>query len=109
MKRTVTVNGLLTPAVKKSLAGIAAVAALASVVAGRERPSVEVIAPAARIDTRIQVPDELDLAKLGERTEGDGAATKGKNPFAPRNFAPIEPPQKQVVRKEKPTAPPLPF
>jgi hypothetical protein len=99
----------MKPVLKRSLAAIAAAAALASVVAGRERPAVHVVEPAARVETRLQSADELDLAKLGERLE-EAAGDKAKNPFAPRNFAPIEPPQKQAAgRKEAPSAPPLPF
>jgi len=99
----------MKPVLKRSLAAIAAAAALASVVAGRERPSVHVVEPAARIDTRLQAAEQLDLAKLGERAADAGASAKGKDPFAPRNFSPIEPAQKQGAHKEKPTAPPLPF
>ena len=42
----------LTPTVKKVLAGLTVVSALASVVAGREQPSV--VAPAVpKVDTRL--------------------------------------------------------
>ena len=65
----------IKPIFRKVLLGVAVVGALASVVAGRERPSpaVAVVQPVARIDTRIQSADGIDLAKLASRAEDDGA------------------------------------
>jgi hypothetical protein len=93
----------MKPIVKKVLAGMTVVSALASVVAGREAPSV--VAPATpKVDTRLQVKDDLDLSKLEARA---GEATK-VDPFAPRNFGSAAAPQASapVARHE---APALPF
>ena len=78
----------MTPMVKKVLAGITVVSALASVVAGREAPSV--VAPAVpKLDTRLQVRDDIDLAKLESRLGEDAKV----DPFAPRNFGSAAAPQ----------------
>lgn len=92
----------MTPVVKKVLAGIAAVGALASVVAGRERPS---FAPAHEpiVDTRLQVREDIDLAKLEARAD-EGAKIDA---FAPKNFSPVEGPQAGPAAKRE--APALPF
>lgn len=96
----------MKPIVKKVLAGMTVVSALATVVAGHEAPSV--VAPAApKVDTRLQVKDDLDLSKLEARA---GEATK-VDPFAPRNFGSNAAPQTNgptagpVARQ----APALPF
>jgi len=90
--------------VKKVLAGITVVSALASVVAGHEAPTV--VEPAKpRVDTRLQVKDELDLGRLeAARTGADSKV----DPFAPRSFGSATPPAAQapVARAE---APALPF
>jgi hypothetical protein len=93
-----------TPTVKKVLGGIAVVSTLASVVAGHEAPSV--VAPAApKVDTRLQVRDELDVAKLEAARVGDDAKV---DPFAPRNFGSAAAPAAKgpAARAE---APALPF
>jgi hypothetical protein len=95
----------MKPMVKKVIAGIAVVAALASVVAGRERPSPKEAQPVARIDTRLRVADDIDLAKLDERRAEDAKV----DAFAPRNFSPVVPAQQARARPAKPEAPPLPF
>ena len=90
----------MKPLIRNSLAGVAIVALLASVVVGREKPSAPLVEPAARLEARI----ELDLSRLGNRTD-DGAKS---DPFAQKSFAPpaeAAPPQ----RPAKPSAPPLPF
>ena len=94
----------MTPMVKKVLAGITAVGALASVVAGREQPS---FAPAAepKVETRLQSNDEIDLAKLQSRVD-EGAKLDA---FAPRNFSPVEQPQAATAAAAKREAPALPF
>src|SRR5262245_53282469 len=75
---------------------VAVLALLASVVAGRERPTISIISePAAQT---------LDLAQL-ERTKTDAPAT---DPFAPKNFSP-QPQAPQQAARAKPEAPPLPF
>ena len=93
----------MKPMVKKVLAGVAVVSALASVVAGRERPA---FAPASepKVDMRLQVRDDIDLAKLEARVD-EGAKVDA---FAPRNFSPVIPPQ-AAQAAAKPVAPPLPF
>jgi hypothetical protein len=92
-----------TPTVKKVLAGIAVLGTLASVVAGREQPSI--VAPATpKVDTRLQVRDDIDLAKLESRLGEDAKV----DPFAPRNFGSAAAPQINgaVAKRE---APALPF
>ncbi len=91
-----------TPTVKKVLAGITVVSALASVVAGHEAPT-RVVAPAPntpKVDTRL----DIDLTKLESRAGGEAKA----DPFAPRSFGSSAAPQTNgpVARKE---APQLPF
>jgi len=94
----------MKPIVKKVLAGIAVVSALASVVAGRELSTPQKKEPLARIDTRLApLANDIDLAKLESRAD-EGAKTDA---FAPRNFSPIVPAQSQAAAK--PVAPPLPF
>jgi hypothetical protein len=90
--------------VKKVLAGIAVVSALASVVAGREAPTI--VEPAKpKVDTRLQVKDELDLGRLEAARNGDESKV---DPFAPRSFGSATPPAAKaaVARAE---APALPF
>jgi len=92
----------MKPMVKKVLAGVAVVSALASVVAGREQPSY---APAreAKVDARLQTREDIDLAKLEARVD-EGAKVDA---FAPKNFSPVVPPQGGPTAK--PEAPALPF
>src|SRR3989442_2760231 len=92
----------MKPTVKKVLAGIAFVSALASVVAGREQPS---FAPAhePRVDTKLQTREDIDLAKLEARVD-EGAKVDA---FAPKNFSPVVPPQAGPTGKRE--APALPF
>ena len=94
----------MTPILKKSLAAIAVVGALASVVAGRESATPNVVEPVKRIDTRLQANADIDLAKLQERVD-EGAKTDA---FAPRNFSPVIPPQ-AAGAPAKAEAPALPF
>ena len=90
--------------VKKVLAGITVVSALASVVAGHEAPTV--IEPAKpKIDTRLQVKDMLDLDKLEAARTGDDSKV---DPFAPRSFGSATAPLAKAPAA--PTgAPALPF
>ena len=92
----------MNPTLKKVLAGIAVVSALASVVAGREQPS---FAPAhePRVDTKLQTREDIDLAKLEARVD-EGAKVDA---FAPKNFSPVVPPQAGPTGKR--AAPALPF
>ena len=93
----------MTPMVKKVLGGIAVVSALASVVAGRESSTPKMAEPVSRVDTRLQVRDDIDLAKQEARID-EGAKVDA---FAPRNFSPVVPPQEGPAAKRE--APPLPF
>lgn len=83
---------------------IGAVVLVVGVVAGRERPTIDLIqertTPVARAD------DGIDLDKLRR-----GDATMPQNdPFALKNFgAEQRPAAPQPARAEKPSAPPLPF
>ena len=96
----------MSPFLKKSFATITVVSALASVVAtGREQPSSIVEPAAPRVDTRLQAQDaDIDLGKLEERKD-EGAKVDA---FAPRNFAPVVPPQAAAAPAKR-EAPPLPF
>ena len=94
----------MKPILKKVLALIAVVAAAASVVAGRERPSyTPAREPVARIDTRLPDAGDLDVARLQGRAD-DGAKVDA---FAQRDFAPRAPGAAQAAAKHE--APPLPF
>jgi len=92
----------MKPVVKKVLAGIAAVSALASVVAGREQPSFTP-APTPKVDTRLQTREDIDLAKLEARVD-EGAKVDA---FAPKSFSPVLPPQAGPTGRRE--APALPF
>lgn len=85
---------------KRSVITVAALALAAGMVAGRERPTVELLQERA---PQVVADDGIDLSKLN-RAE---AATPQTDLFARRDFAP----QKQQARNsvEKPVAPPLPF
>jgi hypothetical protein len=86
---------------KRSVITVAALALAAGMVAGRERPTLELVqdrAPAAPAD------DGIDLSRLNR---GE-ASVPQSDLFARRNFAPEKHQQAKAVA-EKPTAPPLPF
>ena len=96
----------MKPIVKKALASVAVVGALASVVTGRENPAPAVVEPVKRVDTRLQVNADIDLSRLEERMD-QGAKVDA---FAPRNFSPIVPPEAQAKAPEqRAEAPALPF
>ena len=98
----------MKPIVKHVLAGVAAVGALASVVAGREQPSIAAVRePVAHLEKRLPALEDIDLAKLEDRTNRINEDGAKLDAFAPRNFAPVIPPQAQAAAK--PVAPPLPF
>jgi hypothetical protein len=98
----------MKPIVKHVLAGVAAVSALASVVAGREsRTYAPVREPVARIETRLPAVEDIDLGKLEQRAQGGEGQESKVDAFAPRNFSPVIPAQAQAAAK--PTVPPLPF
>jgi hypothetical protein len=84
---------------------LAAVVLVAGVVAGRERPTLDLIQESATENTRAraaQADDGIDLDRL---QRGESAAPKA-DPFAQKDPVPKE--TRQAVR-EKPVAPPLPF
>jgi hypothetical protein len=92
---------------KRAIVLTLALIAAAGLVAGRERPAVEVVPARATPAANAGAGAEIDLAKLEARAH----ATPQADPFAPRSFAP--PPARQTAapdaRPAPPTAPPLPF
>lgn len=74
---------------------VTVLALLASVVAGREKPSV-----ATAVEP---VAQSLDLSKLERAAPGTAPAA---DPFAPKDFGPR---QAQAAAPARPEAPPLPF
>jgi hypothetical protein len=88
---------------KRAAIAVVALVAVASVVMGRERPAVTPIEPAARIDTRLEVAEDLDLDKLARPDSG----LAGADPFAQRSFAPAGPTREAAPASSG--APPLPF
>lgn len=95
----------MTPILRRILGGVAIVGALASVVAGRERPTLDLVQP-QRAQEPVAANGDLDLEKLSLRTEHP-EEKRNVDPFAPRSFSPLEP--AQGAKPEKPVAPPLPF
>jgi hypothetical protein len=96
----------MRPILRRIFGGVAIVGALASVVAGRERPTLE-LAPARPAAPAAAAPQALDLDKLALRAEHPDAK-KGVDPFAPRSFSPPAG-AAAPAKPEKPVAPPLPF
>ena len=87
----------------RAAAVVLALAALAGVVTGREKPAPE-LSEARPAPQQATAAADIDLAKLQRSAS---PAAQG-DPFAPRSFAP--PPQPaRAARAEKPSAPPLPF
>lgn len=96
---------LKRPISARAAAVALALVALAGVVTGREKPTLEVVeAKAPRLDAAAGAPD-IDLAKLRRAP----AAPPQGDPFAPRSFAPAPRPQAREAVAEAPSAPPLPF
>jgi hypothetical protein len=88
---------------KRAAAVIVALAAVAGVVAGREKPAIELVeAKVSRIAPVAEA--EIDLGKLS-RVE---ASLPQVDPFARRSFAPAAQPS-VAAAPAAPTAPPLPF
>lgn len=85
-------------------APVAALALIASVVAGRERPAGPVVEPARQVDARLRAADDLDISQLF-RSETE-EQHPNVDPFARRGFGPQ---QTQAAAPMKPSAPPLPF
>jgi hypothetical protein len=89
---------------------VLALALIASVTVGRERPSEvtpEPAARAARVDSRAAVEQDLDLSKL-HREIAEAKVEPGNDPFARRSFgAPVQ--QGAEQPQAAPSAPALPF
>ena len=83
---------------------LGAVVLVAGVVAGRERPALDLIQEHGTESSRARAPadDGIDLGKL---QRGESPAPKS-DPFARKEAAPAQP---QKAAAEKPSAPPLPF
>jgi hypothetical protein len=94
----------MTPILRRILAGVAIVGALASVVAGRERPTLDLRQPAR--SAPLAAVEDLDLDKLSLRVE-QNEQKQHVDPFAARSFSPLVP--AQAAKPHKPVAPPLPF
>ena len=94
----------MTPILRRILAGVAIVGALASVVAGRERPTLDLRPP--QRSAQAVAAEALDLDKLALRAEPNEAKSH-VDPFAARSFSPRLP--AEAARPAKPVAPPLPF
>jgi len=97
------VNLLTRDIPPRAAAAVVALALVASVVAGREKPSQELIEVQKPFQQRLENEAELNLDKLRRELPQPGEA----DPFAPRSFAP--PPKVAHAAPAKPTAPPLPF
>jgi hypothetical protein len=89
---------------RRPLAIALALIAAAGVVAGREKPAMEVVESRPALARNAAALPEIDLGKL-KRAE---AAAPQNDPFAPRSFAPEAVPQARSAA-QAPTAPPLPF
>jgi hypothetical protein len=87
---------------KRALAMVLALAAVAGVVAGREKPALEVV----RERSAPRVDPGIDLAKLGRAEAGLPDA----DPFAQRGFG-AQPKREAAAPQapQPPSAPPLPF
>jgi hypothetical protein len=97
----------MTPILRRILGGVALVGALASVVAGRERPTLELKEPRAAAPAAVA---ELELEKLARRADEAPQGEKSIDPFAPRSFsAPAAAHAGGNGKPAKPAAPPLPF
>lgn len=84
-------------------APVAALALIASVVAGRERPAGPIAEPAKQADARVRPSEDLDLSNLFRSESEEQHPTV--DPFARRGFGP----QQAAAAPARPTAPPLPF
>jgi len=88
---------------------VLALALIASVVVGRERPTEVTPEPArapVRIDSRAALDQDLDLSKL-HREIAEAKVEPANDPFARRSFGPAG--QPQAAAPQAPTAPQLPF
>jgi len=97
----------MTPILRRILAGVAVVGALASVVAGRERPTLELVQP--RAAGPAAALEGLDLDKLARRSDETPRSDQPVDPFAPRSFSAPGAAPGTPAKPQKPVAPPLPF
>ena len=90
-----------------------ALVATASIVIGRERPSLEVVESSSARTQNTATAPEIDLDKLrrpGADAPHAAADAPQNDPFAPRSFAPKPRPQRSAAAASAPKgAPPLPF
>ena len=95
----------MKPVLRRIFGALTVVGALASVVAGRERPTLEL--PPPRPQPRNAAVQGLDLQRLALRAEEPASEEKKVDPFASHR----DPAQVPGVppRAAKPSAPPLPF
>ncbi len=84
---------------------VLALALVAGVVTGREKPSAVAPQPVERVRTQVEVPEDIDLSKL----ERSAAQTPRTDPFARRSFAPPTLQAAAAAEPTPPAAPPLPF
>ncbi len=101
----------MTPILRRILGGVAVVGALASVVAGRERPTLELPQPRAKApsEARAAALAGLDLDKLARRADEAPKSENPVDPFAPRSFSAPGAAPGAPAKPHKPVAPPLPF
>ena len=85
---------------KRPAAIAVALIATASIVAGREKPAIELVESRPSQIEKAATAPEIDLGKL-QRAQADAPRS---DPFAPRSFAPV---QQQSGAPQGP--PPLPF
>jgi len=93
---------------KSAVIAVVTLAAVAGVVTGGEKPSIEVVETrAARVEPAASAGPDIDLSKLDR---GESVAPQS-DPFARRSFAPEAPaaPQGAAPVAAAPSAPPLPF
>jgi hypothetical protein len=91
---------------KRAVLVVITLAAVASVVTGREKPALEVIEAKPPRAAASQAPEvNIDLDKL---RRGEAAALQS-DPFARRSFAPPQHAAAPDAPAAAPTAPPLPF
>lgn len=87
---------------KRALFVVVALAAVAGVVTGREKPGIDIVED--KVGRRSEPTLHIDVAKL-ERAEAGLPTT---DPFTPRAFVERNKPQ-PAAAPEKPALPPLPF
>jgi hypothetical protein len=93
---------------KSAVLAVVALAAVAGVVTGREKPAIEVVeSKPARVERTSDPLAAIDLSKLNR---GESIAPQS-DPFAQRSFAPEQAaaPQGEATAAAAPSAPPLPF